>query len=54
MNIVILGNEARSALAGRDPISVWLGDFYPAMPENKEENKIRRSLFHPYDIRFGP
>lgn len=28
--------------------------FYPAMPENKEENKIKQPLSHPYDVRFGP
>ena len=28
--------------------------FYPAMPENEEDNKIRLSLDDQYDVRFDP
>ena len=28
--------------------------FYPAMPENEEENKIKLPLYNPYDARLEP
>ena len=33
--------------------NVWIGDFYPAMLENKEDNKIKRLLPNEYDVHFG-
>jgi len=32
--------------------NVWAGDFFPAMPENEEDNKIKLSLHDQYDVRF--
>ena len=33
--------------------NIWIGDFYLAMLENKEDSKIKRPLHHPYDVRSG-